>query len=79
MDYRRLQELPLKDWFNEVMGNEFWTRLDEMVEDIEEYGYAVLEANDEYIIVENDTCDEEDEVVLYLGHANTTIWIEKIG
>lgn len=56
--------------------NIYWTRLDEMVEDIEEYGCEVLDSNDEYIVI----CDpdEDNETVLYLGHANTTIWIERI-
>ena len=73
-----LRNLPLDEWFIEVMGREFWTRLDEMVADIEEYGYTVLDANDEYIVVDNDTADDADETILYLGHANTTIWIERV-
>ena len=53
----------------------FWTNLNEMVEDIEEIGLTVEDANDEYIEV----TDEEDEsYTLYLGHANSTIWIEKV-
>lgn len=77
MKYAELRELPMNKWFEEVMGHEFWTDLSEMVEDIEEYGYNVQEAYDEYIVVENDTEDEADAVILYLGHANTTIWIER--
>lgn len=68
----------MKQWFEDEMGNQFWTRLDEMVEDIEEYGYTVLEADDECIVVDNDTEDAEDETILFLGHANNTIWIERI-
>ena len=77
MTNEELRNLPMNRWFEEVMGHEFWTRLEEMVEDIEEYGYRVLEANDEYVVVENDTADDEDEVILYLGHANSTIWIDR--
>ena len=68
--------MAMRKWFLENLGRDFWTRLEEMVEDIQEYGYRVLEANDEYIVVENDTDDEDEETILYLGHANTTIWIE---
>lgn len=71
------KELTMAEWFMDEMGNDFWTRLDELVSDIEEYGYRVLEANDEYITVENDTDDDADETLLYLGHANSTMWIEK--
>ena len=70
--------MTMRDWFLENLGRDFWTRLEEMVEDIQEYGYRVLEANDEYIVVENDTEDDDEETVLYLGHANTTIWIERV-
>ena len=69
--------MTMREWFLENLGRDFWTRLEEMVEDIQEYGYRVLEANDEYIVVENDTDDEDEETILYLGHANTTIWIER--
>ena len=78
MTNEELRGLPMNRWFEEVMGCEFWTRLEEMVEDIMEYGYHVLEANDEYVAVENDTDDYESEVILYLGHANSTIWIERV-
>lgn len=70
--------MAMREWFLENLGRDFWTRLEEMVEDIQEYGYRVLEANDEYIVVENDTEDDDGETVLYLGHANTTIWIERV-
>ena len=76
MTMAQLRELSMDEWFMEEMGNQFWTRLDELVEDIREYGYRVTEANDEYVVVENDTADEADETLLYLGHANSTIWIE---
>ena len=74
----RIRELPLKENLMENLGGQFWTRLEELKEEIEEYGYRVLEINDEYVVVENDTDDEEEETVLYLGHANTTIWIERV-
>ena len=58
---------------NNVRGC-FWTVLDEMVEELEGMGYEVEDYNDEYVsIVEDDT-----EYLLYLGHANTTMWVETI-
>lgn len=77
MTIQELRELSMADWFMAEMGNDFWTSLDELVSDIEEYGYRVLDANDEYITVENDTDDDEDETLLYLGHAGNTMWIVK--
>jgi hypothetical protein len=76
-EIKRISELPLRDNLMENLGHEFWTRLDELVGDIEEYGYRVTDFCDEYVVVENDTEDESTEVILYLGHANTTIWIER--
>lgn len=62
----------------EAVGREFWTQLNEMVEDIEDLGYEVEEANDEYIAVVAEDDDDEQTFILYLGHANTTIWVERI-
>ena len=76
-EINRIRELSLKENLMENLGGQFWTRLEELKEEIEECGYRVLEINDEYVVVENDTDDEEEETVLYLGHANTTIWIER--
>lgn len=62
----------------ELMG-QFWTRLDELVYDIEESGHTVYEANDEYVVVDGDDEDDaDDKAILYLGHANSTIWIENV-
>lgn len=57
-----------------MLENEFWTRKNEMVEDINEKGYEVVEFNDEYVIIEN----EDETLELILGHANSTMWVEKI-
>lgn len=56
---------------------EFWTVLDELVEDLEEDGIEVVWKCDEYISVVDE--DEEDaEIQIILGHAGTTIWFESI-
>lgn len=60
---------------NNVTGL-FWTEINEMIEELEEMGYEVLEANGEYISIAAEEDDEE--FVLYLGHANSTMWVEKI-
>jgi hypothetical protein len=61
-----------------VYGN-FWTDENEMIKELEEMGYEVLEVNGEYVSISAEEDDEEDkEFVLYLGHANTTMWVEKI-
>ena len=59
----------------EDMKNEFWTVLEELVEDLEDKEIEVLEANEEYIVV-SDEEDEDEEILIYLARANRTIWIE---
>lgn len=61
----------------EDMKNEFWTVLEELVEDLEDKEVEVLEANEEYIAVADDE-DEDEEIMIYLARANRTIWIERI-
>lgn len=58
----------------------FWTRKDEMVEELEDMGYEVIEIYDEYVAVTDlqDKDESEGEYILYLGHANTTMWIESV-
>ena len=57
---------------------EFWTRLEELVEHLEECGQNVLEANDEYIVCTDKDEEDAEESILYLGHANKTIWVDRI-
>lgn len=63
----------------ENMGS-FWTRIEELVEDVNEivreYGFEVVEQNGEYITLDN--CDTDEVVVAYLGHANSTMWIDRV-
>lgn len=63
----------------ETLENNFWTDKNEMIEELEKMGYEVMEANDEYIsITAKEDDDDDKEFVLYLGHANRTMWVEKI-
>lgn len=59
------------------LAGRFWTRLHEMIEDIEDYDYTVTERNYEYVSVTDDM-DDCAEYILYLGHANSTMWIDKV-
>ena len=64
-----------------IMANvegKFWTRKDEMVEELEDMDYEVIEIYDEYIAVADLQDENEGEYILYLGHANTTMWIESV-
>ena len=56
----------------------FWTRQDEMIEEIEELGYLVTEDNSEYVVVEAEDDEEDNSFILYIGHANSTMWIERV-
>ena len=53
----------------------FWTRYDELLDAVEDMGYTVEYATDEYIIV---TDEDEQEYTLRLGWAGTTMWIEEV-
>ena len=65
----------LEEKVNELVS-EFWTRKNEMEESVESVGLYVAESNDEYVTVAAKGIDEQ--AVLYLGHANETMWIERI-
>lgn len=58
--------------------HQFWTRLDEMIEEIEELGYEVTYSNNEYISIVDPNVDKDQEYILYLGNTGSTIWVEDI-
>lgn len=58
--------------------NRFWTRQNEMMEELEDLDYSVLEINHEYVVVADLQDEDKEEYILYLGHANSTMWIETI-
>lgn len=60
----------------EITG-EWFGRLEELVEDIEEKGYEVLDANREYVAF-SDPEDDDTEYVAYLGGTERTIYIDRI-
>lgn len=61
-----------------ALSGSFWTRMDEMLDEIEEAGYPVEFMTEEYVVIRNSDEDDAEEYILYLGHANTTMWIESI-
>lgn len=56
----------------------FWTRRNEMIEEIESLDYSVYEVTSEYVCIQDLQDEDEDEYILYLGHANTTMWVESV-
>jgi len=56
----------------------FWTRRNEMIEELESLDYAVVEVNNEYVSVVDCQDDEQGEYILYQGHANSTMWVESV-
>ena len=56
----------------------FWTRQNEMVEELEEMDYEVVALCHEYVGVVDLHDDGDSEYILYLGHANSTMWVETV-
>ena len=56
----------------------FWTRKNEMVEELESLDYEVVEAGWETVVVVDLQDEDETEYVLHIGHANTTMWVESV-
>lgn len=67
------------DAFQELRNSlegEFWTRLPEIVADIEELGYDVLEANGEYIVVAPKDEDDDSQMQIPLGGTARTMTLD---
>lgn len=67
-------EQSIDDVKADVAGR-FWTREDEMIEDLEDLGYVIVHSCGEFVDV---TTGTDSGFVLYLGHARNTIWIETV-
>lgn len=61
--------------YNKLKGD-FWTRLPELIEDIEELGYDVVDSNNEYIIVAPKGPDSDDEYQIFLGGTSRTMTLD---
>lgn len=62
----------------EELKNNWWTRLDELVGEIEEMGYGVLEQNREYIVCFDEEDDSDEQYQIRLGGTERTIVVEEI-
>ena len=60
-----------------VMGK-FWTRQNEMVEELESLDYWVVYRGWEEVIVVDLQDEDEPEFDLCIGHANGTMWVEDV-
>lgn len=60
------------------MDGKFWTRQNEMVEELESMDYEVVEAGRETVVVVDLQDEDEVEYILRIGHANTTMWVESV-
>ena len=65
-------EYDLEKLRNKLEG-EFWTRLPELVEDIEDLGYEVLDSNNEYVIV---SWEDDKELQIYIGGTSRTMTLD---
>lgn len=57
----------------QMFDGKFWTRDNELVEALEKNGLEVIEINYEGICLVDP--DEEEEVYIKVGRANTTVWM----
>ena len=72
-----MRDLNIERIENDVCGD-FWTRLNELVDDVEDMGYPVEDACEEYIVIRESEDEDSQPYILYLGHANSTMWVESI-
>ena len=56
----------------------FWTRYDELLDAIEQFGHPVEYATEEYIEISEADDDDAPQYILYLGWANGTMWIKDV-
>ena len=62
----------------EGLKNNWWGRLEELVEEIEDMGYEVLEQNREYITCWSEDDDSDEQYQIRLGGTERTIIVEEI-
>ena len=56
----------------------FWTRQNEMVEELESLNYEVVSLGWETLVVVDLQDEDETEYTLHIGHANRTMWITEV-
>ena len=66
----------------DCVDGSFWTVQDEMIKELENWGYEVILRNEEYLVIwawDEDLEDEDPaEFILHLGHANSTMWVSEV-
>lgn len=62
----------------ENLNGEFFTRLDDLTNSLEEEGFGILEANREYVVVDyhDEDTDEYVQVQLHIGGTERTMIVE---
>jgi len=66
----------VKAQIEKAFCNEFWTRFDELLDDIENEGFFVEFATEEYIEISVDDYDQH--FLLYIGQAGRSMYITKV-
>lgn len=56
----------------------FWTNQNEMIDELEDLGYEVVEAGWERLVVVDTYDEDEPQYSLMIGHANRTMWITEV-
>ena len=60
----------------ESLKGEFWTRLSELVTDVEELGYEVVDFNREYIVVNSPDPEEDEQMKIPIGGTSRTLTLD---
>lgn len=58
--------------------NDWWGKLEELVEEVEDMGYEVLDQNREYIVCEEKGNDNDAQYIIKLAGTERTIKVDSI-
>ena len=56
----------------------FWTRQNELVEELESMGYEVVEISADHVVVVDLYDEDELEYTLHISRANRMMWIDSV-
>lgn len=56
----------------------FWTRQNELVEELESMGYEVVETSADCVVVVDTHDEDEPEYALHISYANRTMWVDSV-
>ena len=60
----------------EDVEGKFWTRQNEMIAELESLGYEAIEIGGTQVVVVDTYDEDEPEIILDIGMANRTMWIQ---